>query len=70
VRAAVAVRNCAFAGIFYGDFGRCGVQRWCFCGEFVVDCVVNVVHQLSLRWRRKIRQHLGKYFPVHFPAVS
>jgi hypothetical protein len=30
-----------FTGVFEGGFGKSGVQRWCFCGEVVVDCVVK-----------------------------
>jgi hypothetical protein len=26
-----------------GFLRRCGVWAWCFCGEVVVECVVNVV---------------------------
>jgi hypothetical protein len=36
-------KNAAFARVFEGGFRKCGVQRWFFCGEFVVDCVVFVV---------------------------
>jgi hypothetical protein len=32
-----------FARVFEGGFGKSRVSWWCFCGEFVVDCVVNVV---------------------------
>jgi hypothetical protein len=32
-----------FARVFEGGFGKCGAQRWSFCGEVVVDCVVNAV---------------------------
>jgi hypothetical protein len=33
---------CAFAGVFEGGFGKSGVQWVVFCGEVVVNCVVNV----------------------------
>jgi hypothetical protein len=26
-----------------GFFGKTAVCTWCFCGEVVVECVVNVV---------------------------
>jgi hypothetical protein len=32
-----------FAGVFEGGFGKSACSTWCFCGEFVVDCVVKVV---------------------------
>jgi hypothetical protein len=32
---------CLFAGIFEGGFGKSGVLGWFFCGEVVVNCVVN-----------------------------
>jgi hypothetical protein len=31
-----------FAGVFEGCFGKSGVQRVVFCGEVVVNCVVEV----------------------------
>jgi hypothetical protein len=30
-------------GVFAGVLGEMGVLLWCFCGEVVVECVVNVV---------------------------
>jgi hypothetical protein len=33
---------CAFAGVFEGGFRKSTVQRMVFCGEVVVNCVVNV----------------------------
>jgi hypothetical protein len=30
-----------FAAIFEGGFGKSGVLGWFFCGEVVVNCVVN-----------------------------
>jgi hypothetical protein len=39
-----------------------GVLVWCFCGEFVVDCVVNVVGFWSLFRGGKIGQGLRVYF--------
>jgi hypothetical protein len=39
---------------------------WCaavvFCGEFVVDCVVNVVHWMVVFGRRKTCQLFKNYF--------
>jgi hypothetical protein len=32
-----------WSGVFAGFFGEMRVSVWCFCGEFVVECVVNVV---------------------------
>jgi hypothetical protein len=37
-----------FAGVFEGGFGKSGVQSMVFCGENVVECVVNVVNFRSL----------------------
>jgi hypothetical protein len=34
---------CCFAGVFQGCFGKGAFFAWCFCGEFVVDSVINVV---------------------------
>jgi hypothetical protein len=28
-------------GVFKGGSGKSGVFAWCFCGEVVVNCVVN-----------------------------
>ena len=33
-------------GVFEGVLGKWVFWVWCFCGEVVVECVVNVV-----RWR-------------------
>jgi hypothetical protein len=45
-----------FVDVFEGGFRKCGAQRWCFCGEFVVDCVVNVVRLMVVFERRKTCQ--------------
>jgi hypothetical protein len=29
--------------VLQGVLAKTGVKTWCFCGEFVVECVVNVV---------------------------
>jgi hypothetical protein len=49
-------------GVFEGCLGKCVVERVVFCGENVVDCVVNVENDRSFIWRRKIGQGLGIYF--------
>jgi hypothetical protein len=38
-----------------GVLAKTGAKTWCFGGEFVVVCVVNVVVQQPLIWARKIR---------------
>jgi hypothetical protein len=45
-----------------GVLGKCGVLLWCFCGEFVVECVVNVVSFRSLLWRLEMGQGFEVYF--------
>jgi hypothetical protein len=40
-----------FACVFEGGFGKSRVLWWCFCGEFVVNRVVNVV-----RWMVSFRR--------------
>jgi hypothetical protein len=35
-------RFARFAGVFEGCFGKSALQRAVFCGEVVVNCVVNV----------------------------
>ena len=30
-------------GVFAGGFAKTGGEMWCFYGQFVVECVVNVV---------------------------
>ena len=40
---------CVFAGVFEKN----GLQVWCFCGQFVVRCVANVVCKWALRRRGK-----------------
>jgi len=37
VGVAVGRENHGFARVFEGGFGKCGAQRWLFCGEVVVD---------------------------------
>jgi hypothetical protein len=33
----------AVCGVLQGFLGKTDVCTWCFCGEVVVECVVNVV---------------------------
>jgi hypothetical protein len=42
-----------WSGVFAGVLQKNSVLVWCFCGENVVDCVVNVVHSRSLFERLK-----------------
>jgi hypothetical protein len=51
-----------FAGVFEGGFGKSRFFAWCFCGEFVVDCVVIVVARVSLVWSLKIFHLFEVYF--------
>jgi hypothetical protein len=55
-------KRCVFAGVFEGDRGKCGVFLWCFCGEVVVFCVVNVVVWLSVFRREKNMPTFQNYF--------
>jgi hypothetical protein len=34
---------CGICWVFEGGFGESGFTTLCFCGEVVVDCVVNMV---------------------------
>jgi hypothetical protein len=34
---------CGGGAFLLGVLEKCGGLLWCFCGEFVVECVVNVV---------------------------
>ena len=47
---------------FKGGFGKSGILWWCFCGEFVVDCVVNVVRWMVISRRWKTCQLSEIYF--------
>lgn len=38
---------------FRGVLGKKGVLLWCFCGEVVVDCVVNRGALMAGFWRLK-----------------
>jgi hypothetical protein len=37
------VTFCGFARVFEGGFGKAGGWTWFSAGEFVVECMVNVV---------------------------
>jgi len=65
----------SLCGVNFPDFLFCGGQAfllgvlaemrvllWCFCGQFVVLCVVNVVLWRPLFRARKIRQLFEVYF--------
>jgi hypothetical protein len=43
-------KSAVFARVFEGGFRKCGAQRWFFCGEFVVDCVIFVVVLMVIVW--------------------
>jgi hypothetical protein len=45
-----------------GFLAKTGIFSWCFGGENVVDCVVNVVFKQSVFGAWKMRQVLGIYF--------
>jgi hypothetical protein len=47
---------------FQGVFAKIGVLVWCFCGEVVVDCVVNRGALMAVFWRLKICHCFGIYF--------
>jgi hypothetical protein len=36
---------CALWAFFEGVLGKVVCRTWCFCGENVVECVVNVVRK-------------------------
>jgi hypothetical protein len=53
---------CGFAGVFEGCFGKRMVFGVVFCGEFVVDCVTDMVVWQPLFRSRTMRQVLQLYF--------
>ena len=55
-------------GFFAGVFVKKCVLVWCFCGEVVVDCVVNRGALMVVFWRLKICQCFGFYFGYFFFA--
>jgi hypothetical protein len=42
-----------------------GVFAWCFCGEFVVDCVINVVRKMADLWGGKHATFCNFIFGAH-----
>jgi hypothetical protein len=46
-------------GVLLGVLGNTVAQTWFFCGEFVVECVVNVVSGHAFLRRLKMR-HLNQ----------
>jgi hypothetical protein len=55
---------------FEGGFGKCGAQRWCFCGEVVVDCAVNVVSWMVVFGGRKHANFLENIFGLREGAAK
>jgi len=51
-----------FAGVFEGCFRKNAFSVWCFDGENVVKCVVNVVGKPSLFRPQKMRHHSQLFF--------
>jgi hypothetical protein len=47
---------------FQGVLAKKGVLVWCFCGEVVVDCVVNRGALTAAFWRLKICHGFELYF--------
>jgi hypothetical protein len=52
-------------GVLLGILAKTGRRTWCFCGEFVVKCVVNVDRKQSLLWWANV----GQVFEVYFRGV-
>jgi hypothetical protein len=58
---------------FDGGLEKKGVFAWCFCGEFVVDCVINVVRKMAVLRGQKTCHFLQIYFQGLFgerPAIA
>lgn len=51
-----------FAGVFEGCSRKNAFSAWCFDGENVVKCVVNVVGKPSLFRPQKMRHHSQLFF--------
>jgi hypothetical protein len=49
-------------GVFSGGFAKKCVFRVVFCGEVVVDCVVNRGALMAVFWRLKICHGFELYF--------
>jgi hypothetical protein len=45
-----------------GFLAKTGAKTWCFDGEFVVVCVVNVVLRHHVFYARKMRHEFWIYF--------
>jgi hypothetical protein len=45
-----------------GCFGKEGVWVWCFDGEFVVECVVEMDWKQRTFWQLKMRHDFELYF--------
>jgi hypothetical protein len=52
--------------LFRGVFAKSDVLVWCFCGEVVVNCVVNRGALLVVFWRLKTCHCFGIYFCLFF----
>jgi hypothetical protein len=52
--------------VFSGVFGKIVFLTWCFCGEVVVDCVVNRGALMVGFWRLKMCHCFGFYFCFFF----
>ena len=53
-------------GFFVGVFVKKCVLVWCFCGEVVVDCVVNRGALMVVFWRLKTCHCFELYFAYFF----
>ena len=53
---------CGGRAFFQGVFAKKGVLVWCFCGEVVVNCVVNRGALMAVFWRLKMCHGFGFYF--------
>jgi hypothetical protein len=45
-----------------GVLQNCGGRVWCFCGQFVVKCVVNDGRLMVIFCYRKVRHNFQLYF--------
>jgi hypothetical protein len=65
---AVLFFDVAVLWFLQGFWAKMAFLLWCFCGEFVVDCVVNVVEKPRDFAGGKIGQTFEVYFRVeqHF----
>jgi hypothetical protein len=51
-----------FPVFFDGGFGKSGLFVWCFCGEFVVNCVAKPGQLCGFAPRLKVGQDSNRYF--------